>query len=451
MGTRFRDYQPDQQLLLPPDLRDWLPEEHLVYFISDTIDAMDLKAFYAPYEGDGRRNRPYDPGMMLKVLVYGYSVGVFSSRKLARALEEDVAFRVLAAGNFPQHRTICEFRKRHLGDFQDVFVQVVRLAGELGMVKLGTVAVDGSKVKANASKHKAMSYERMEKEEKRIRSLIQRLTRKAQREDEREDARYGPELRGDELPEEIAFQKGRLEKIRAAKRRLEERQKEEDRRKGRSEEDGNYASGVRPQGGRSKFRRKFGEPPPKKQENFTDPDSRIMKIAPRHYGQCYNAQIVVDDEEQLITAVDVGQNAADSGYLVPLLDASKSHTERDPESVLADAGYKSEENFRALEQRDITGYVALGRERKGSSSKKAIDPKRVATRTMQSRLKTEEGQERYKKRKAVVEPVFGWIKSVLGFRSFSLRGHSKVRGEWNLVCLAVNLRRLSQKVQWVPT
>ena len=451
MGTRFRDYQPEQQFLLPPDLREWLPEGHLAYFISDTIDGMDLEAFYAPYEGDGRRNRPYDPRMMLKVLVYGYSVGVFSSRKLARALEEDVAFRVLGAGNFPQHRTICEFRKRHLEDFKDVFVQVVRLAAELGMVKLGTVAVDGSKVKANASKHKAMSYERMGKEEKRIRRLIQRLTRQAEREDEREDGRYGPERRGDELPEEIAFQKGRLEKIRAAKRRLEERQKEEDRRKGRSEEDGNYASGVRPQGGRSKFRRKFGKPPPKKQENFTDPESRIMQVGPRHYEQCYNAQIVVDAEEQLITAADVGQNAADTGYLVPLLDASKSHTDKDPEAVLADAGYKSEENFQALAQRGIQGYVPLGREGKGSSSKKKIDPRLVATRKMHSRLRTKAGKKRYKRRKAIVEPVFGWIKNVLGFRSFSLRGYSKVRGEWNLVCLAMNLRRLSQRIQWLPT
>jgi len=450
MGTRFRDYQPDQRLLLPPDLRDWLPAGHLAYFISDTIDALDLGAFYAPYEGDGRRNRPYDPGMLLKVLVYGYSVGVFSSRKLAKALEEDVAFRVLGAGNFPQHRTICEFRKRHLEDFQDVFVQVVRLAGELGMVKLGMVAVDGSKVKANASKHKAMSYERMQKEEKRIRRLIQRLTRKAEREDERDDGLYGPERRGDELPEEIAFQKGRLEKIRQAKRRLEERQKEEDRRRGRSEDDGNYASGVRPQGGRSKFRRKFGEPPPKSQENFTDPDSRIMKTSSQNYEQCYNAQVLVDAEEQLITAADVGQNAADSGYLVPLLDASKNHTKKDPRSLIADAGYKWEKNFQALEQRSIVGYVALGREGKGSSSKKKIHPELMATRRMQSRLKTEEGKERYKKRKAIVEPVFGWIKSVLGFRSFSVRGHSKVRGEWNLVCLAVNLRRLNGKMQWVP-
>lgn len=218
MPTTFRPYEPDQALILPPSLRDWLATDHLVFFVSDTIDQLDLSAFYGRYEGDGRRKQPYEPRMMVKVLVYAYATGTFSSRKIARKLEEDVAFRVLAAGNFPAHRTIAEFRRQHLKEFEALFVQVVTLARELKMIRLGTLAIDGSKVRANASKHKAMSYGRMKDEERRLRGEIKGLLERADAIDEEEDAEYGSDRRGDELPEELARRETRLEKIRAAKK-----------------------------------------------------------------------------------------------------------------------------------------------------------------------------------------------------------------------------------------
>ena len=233
MGTTFRPYQPDQMLLLPQDLREWVLEGHLAHHVSDLVDALDLSAFYAPYEGDGRRNSPYDPRMMVKVLVYGYATGTFSSRKLARKLEEDIAFRMLAAGNFPQHRTLCEFRRRHLKDFQAVFAEVVRLARGMGLAGFGRVSVDGTKVRANASKRKAMSYGRMAREERRLQAEIRALLKTAEAADAAEDARYGEDARGDELPEELKRREDRLAAIQAAKARLEAEQSAMDDARGR--------------------------------------------------------------------------------------------------------------------------------------------------------------------------------------------------------------------------
>ena len=233
MGTTFRPYQPDQMLLLPQDLREWVGEGHLAHHVSDLVDALDLSPFYAPYEGDGRRNSPYDPRMMVKVLVYGYATGTFSSRKLARKLEEDIAFRMLAAGNFPQHRTLCEFRRRHLQDFGAVFAEVVRLARTMGLAGLGRMSVDGTKVRANASKRKAMSYGRMAREERRLQAEIAGLLEEAEAVDAAEDARYGEEVRGDELPEELKRREDRLTAIRAAKARLEAEQRARDDARGR--------------------------------------------------------------------------------------------------------------------------------------------------------------------------------------------------------------------------
>jgi transposase len=272
MPTSFRPYDPEQSLLLPPSLRDWLPEGHLAYFLSDSVDLLDLSAFYAPYEEDGRRNQPFDPRMMLKVLLYAYSTGTFSSRKIARKLEEDVAYRVLAAGNQPAHRTICEFRQVHLAAFRDLFVQVVRIAREAGAVKLGTLALDGTKVKANASKRKAMSYGRMLEQERRLKAEIAALTAQAEAVDAAEDEEHGAERRGDELPEELRLRASRLSKIQQAKARLEARQAEADRAKGRSPDD---PPGGSPQG--RKYAREFGVPHDKAQDNFTDPESRIMR------------------------------------------------------------------------------------------------------------------------------------------------------------------------------
>jgi transposase len=263
MPREYRRYEPDQTLLLPPSLRDWLPEDHLAFFLSDAIDAMDLSAFEARYGDEGPGNQAFDPRMMLKVLVYAYSSGTFSSRKIAAKLHEDVAFRVLGADNFPAHRTISDFRQRHLPEFRDVFVQVVRLAREVGLVKLGTVAVDGSKVKANASKHKAMSYGRMKVEEKRLRKEIKDLLARAKQTDAVEDQRYGQDRRGDELPAELARREDRLKTIEAARKRLEARQREIDEQEGRDPDDQDQTGKP----GRP-FKRAFGEPKEKTQENF---------------------------------------------------------------------------------------------------------------------------------------------------------------------------------------
>ena len=427
--------------MLPPSPKDWLGEDHLAYFISETVDRMDLGVFYRRYEGDGRRNRPFDPRMMVKVLLYGYATGTFSSRKLAKKLVEDVAFRVLAAGNFPAHRTIAEFRQRHLEEFQQLFIELVRIAREAGVIRLGTVAVDGAKVRANASRHKAMSYGRMKQQEQRLRREIEALTEQAGRVDAEEDRLYGEDRRGDELPEELRRREDRLVRIEAAMERLEARQAEEDRRKGRHEGDERKS----PRGGR-KFKREFGEPEDKAQENFTDPDSRIMK-SKGSFKQCYNPQIAVDDGSQLIVATGVTQSAGDNPELLKLLDRTESNTNATPERLLADAGYRDEGSFRVLEEKQIEAYISLGRE--GKKAPQEPTEERPASWRMYEKLKTEAGRGHYKRRKAIVEPGFGWIKEILGFRRFSLRGIEKVSGEWDLVCLAVNLKRMNRLIRWV--
>lgn len=436
MPTTFRRYVPEQSLLLPPSPRDWLPEGHLAYFLSDTVDALDLKAFYEPYEGDGRRNSPYDPRMMVKLLLYGYATGVFSSRKIARKLHEDVAFRVLGGENFPAHRTLAEFRQRHLSAFQSLFVQVLEVAREAGLFQMGTVAVDGTKVKASASKHKAMSYGRMKQDQERLKGEIAELTSRAARVDAEEDAQYGPDNVGDELPEELQRREQRLGKIQEAIERLRSRQAAEDRATGRKEVPASTEKG--------KQRREFGEPAEKKQDNFTDPESRIMKTS-SGFEQCYNGQLAVESESRLILAAKVTQSASDQDELLAVLEEVRSNVGQFPQAVLADAGYRSEENLQRLESSGLDAYVALGRESKNTVLKK---DQPSATQRMKQKLETPEGRQRYAKRKSIVEPVNGWIKSVLGFRQFSLRGLKKVSGEWTLVCLALNLRQMSPLLKW---
>lgn len=431
MPTTFRPYSPEQLLLLPPSPRDWLPEDHLAYFISDTVEALELSAFYARYEGDGRRNSPFDPRMMVKLLLYGYATGTFSSRKLARRLHEDVAFRVLCAENFPAHRTIAEFRERHLSEFEQLFVEVVQIAREAGLLRLGTLAVDGTKVKASASKHKAMSFARMKQEQERLRTEIAELTVRAAETDAEEDAVYGSDNRGDELPEELRRREQRLSKIQQAVQRLRQRQQEEDQGQGRSAE---------PEEKGRRFKRLFGEPEEKKQDNFTDPESRIMKTS-KGFEQCYNAQLAVDGDWRLIVASTVTQNAADTGQLLPMIEKVRQNTGQVPQSVLADAGYRSEENFRALEQSFIRAFIPLGREGKAQATSGSSE-KLAATCRMKERLERQDGRKLYAKRKGIIEPVNGWIKAVLGFRHFSVRGLKKVAGEWALVCLALNLKQL---------
>ncbi len=431
MPTTFRSCAPNQSLLFPPSPRDWLPEGHLAFFIADTVAALDLQAFYAPYEGDGRRNQPFDPQMMVTVLLYAYATGTFSSRRIARKLEDDVAYRVLAAGRFPAHRTIAEFRQQHLATFEALFVQVVAIAREAGVVQLGALAVDGTKVKANASKHKAMSFGRMRDEARRLREQIAALTAQADASDAAEDAALGPDVRGDELPAELQRREQRLAAIAAAKARLEARQAAEDHQKGRTPDDARKSRGTKP------FARDFGVPPDDAQDNFTDPESRIMK-ASHGFDQCYNGQIAVDETTQLIVATGLTNCAADNAELLPLINRVQATLGGAPPEVLADAGYRAEATFQTLEARAITAYISLGHETRPG---KPPNPAHLATQRMAARLTSAVGRARYRRRKAIVEPVIGWIKEVLGFRRFSLRGAAKARGEWNLVCLAVNLKR----------
>lgn len=435
MATSFLPYEPNQTFLLPPSPSEWLPENHLVYFISDIIDRLDLQKFYARYEGDGRRNQPYDPALLVKVIVYGYATGVFSSRKQAKKLYEDVAFRLLGAGNFPSHRTICDFRLQHLPELKELFVQVARLVKELGLVKLGTIALDGTKVKAHASKHKAMSYGRMKEQEQKLKQQIEELLERARLTDAQEDAQWGSDQGEEQLPEELQRRQDRLGKIQAAKARLEQRQAQADRERGRHPDD----EQRRGDGAGRPFKRPFGVPEDKAQDNFTDPESRIMKLG-GSFEQCYNAQAVVDAVSQLIVASDLTNNAADNGELVTMVEAVKENLGELPTRVLSDSGYRSEQAFAQLEQKGVEALVAMGREGKKQA---AIDPKHYpATVRMAERLASKEGQAHYRRRKAIVEPVFGWIKHAMGFRQFSLRGIDKVRGEWGLVCLALNVRRM---------
>ncbi len=336
--------------------------------------------------------------------------------------------------NFPSHRTICEFRRRHLADFKRLFVEVVGLACEMGVANFGRLSIDGTKVRANASKRKAMSYGRMRKEERRLEEEIESLVKRARETDEAEDARYGEALRGDELPEELRRREDRLAAIGAAKARLEARQREADDARGRKPGEKRNPKGGRP------YKRDHGEPDEKAQDNFTDPESRIMKTSAEGFQQCYNAQLAVEGTNQLIVATEVSSNASDQGWMIPLVEEVQSaHGER-PKTVLADAGYCNEADLAALEERAVDGYVALGR--KGKHEVAVDAEKYPAKARMAKKLATEEGQAQYAKRKWLSEAPNVWIKEVLGFRRFSLRGLSKVQGEWDLVCLALNVKRM---------
>ena len=439
MSTSYVPYQPDQQYLLPCALQEWLPAGHLAYFISDTVDSLDLGAFHARYAGGGPRNQPFHPAMMVKVLVYAYATGVFSSRKIARKLHEDVAFRVLAADNFPAHRTIRDFRALHLVEFTELFVQVVRLAREMGLVKLGTIAVDGTKIKANASRHKAMSYGRMQSTELELKAQIAALLKKASSTDEAE--KNEPEL---DIPAEIERRQARLAAIEAAKARLEERQRQADTQRGRSEDDERKPKDKngKPRGG-TPYQRDFGVPPPKAQDSFTDPEARIMKRAGGGFDYSFNAQTAVDETAHIIVAAEVVNASTDVHQLIPVLDAVSACTGATAGLVLADAGYRSEavmaELAHKLPQTEL--LIALGRE--GRQQTKPTDAQRYPhTVAMQAKFQTDKGKADYRKRKWIAEPPNGWIKSVLGFRQFSMRGLDKAKAEFKLVCLALNLRRM---------
>lgn len=446
MTSKFLSYSPDQPYLFPPSPADWLGANHLVYFISDAVEQLDLSGLVWMYSTDERGEKAYHPQMMAKLLIYGYATGVFSSRKLEQKIKEDVAFRYLAAGLYPSHRTIRRFRETHIDVFRSLFVQVVQIAQEAKLVKLGVLAVDGTKVKANASKRKAMSYGRMLEEEKRLKGEIAELLERAQATDEEEEKDPEANISGQEIPQELSLREKRLEVIQAAKQRLEERQKQADAAKGRDQDDDrNGQGGVRPQGGRSKYQRPFGEPKAKAQENFTDPESRIMKTS-SGFEQCYNAGAAVDAEAMIIVSASVTNNASDVQELAPLLEQTETTLGANPKIVLADTGFCSEENLRDLEERKITPIIALAREGKKETDKRGTYRKLPYTERLRKRLKTKKAASLYRRRKAIVEPVFGIIKHVVGFRSFLLRGLENVQGEWQLLCCAANLKLMSTRM-----
>jgi len=434
MAKTYRPYCPDQMFLLPPSLRDWLPENHLVYFVSDVVDQLDLSKIESIYEKDDRGQPPYHPRMMTKILVYAYCVGIFSSRKIQKRLVEDVAFRVLAAGNQPDFRTISDFRKLHLNALQGLFEQVLKLALTAGAIKLGRVALDGSKIKANASKHKAMSYKRMKEDEQNLRAEVRQLLNQAKAADDEEDARYGKDKSGDELPEELSRRETRLQRIREAKRVLEQRAREE-------AEQADKSNDKEPK----TTEEKKATPEDKAQYNFTDPESRIMKGADG-FVQAYNAQVVVEEGCQLIVAQAVTQEANDKKQVLPMVEAIEAQAEQTPQQLLADSGYCSDENLKILEDKPIDVYIATGRQKHGKKRgpcKRGPLPQ-GATRVdkMTRKLQRKAGAAVYAARKAIVEPVFGQIKQARGFRQFLLRGINKVRGEWALVCATHNILKM---------
>jgi len=455
MGKRFRTDHINQSLLLPPSLHDWLPEGHLGRFIADVTEELDLGLIYRSYEGDGRGLAAYQPLMMVRLLLYGYCKGVASSRKIEQATYEDVAFRYLSGDTHPDHDTIAAFRKRHLDALAGLFVQVLQLCQRAGLVKLGHVAIDGTKMKANASKHKAMSYERMNETEQRLRQEVEELLRQAAAVDEAEDAQYGKGKRGDELPEELQRRESRLKKIREAKAELE-REAEEKAEQLRAEAEAKIAkrreqeaqTGKRAGGHEPKVPDpEQAKPEPGAQKNFTDAESRIMPdgVNKGSFLQGYNAQAAVDSKAQVIVAAAVTQQTTDNNQLVPMIEKVIANVGSQPQAVSADTGYWSPGNVVDPHVAGIDLHIAVGRQKHGEKVAEATGPPpedATLREAMEHKLRTEAGRSIYKMRKAIVEPVFGQIKERRGFRRFSFRGLSSVGLEWELICLTGNLLKL---------
>jgi transposase len=462
MSKQFRNCDLNQAYLLPPSLQDWLPEGHLARFVAEVVETLDLSEIYAKYEErDGRGLAAYDPRMMVRLLIYAYCRGVPGSRRIERATYEDVAFRYLAADQHPDHTTIADFRQEHLASLAQLFVQVLRLCQRAGLVKLGHVALDGTKVKANTSKHKAMSYERMGEAEKKLEEEVKALLAEAARVDAEEDGKYGKGKRGDELPEELARRESRLAKIGEAKAALEEEAREAAKKKQaeveaklrereKQEEEGGRKLGGRPPQASDPEQAK---PEPKAQRNFTDPDSRIMKDGgTKEFVQGYNAQAAVDSQAQVIVAASVTQEANDKKQLVPMLEQVEVMRGSKPEQATADAGYFSKQSVGDAKLEGIDLLVAPDRQKHGEEvpcTPGPPPPEAGVAERMREKLRTVEGGAVYKMRKAVVEPVFGQIKEARGFRKFLLRGLEKVQAEWKLICATHNLLKLFQS-GWSP-
>ena len=459
MAKCFRPDNLKQDLLLPPSLRDWLPEKHLAHFLADVVESLDLGTIYSSYEEkDGRGQAAYAPALMVRLLVYGYCMGIYSSRKIESKTYEDVAFRYLAVDEHPDHATLAEFRQRHLEALAGLFVQVLQLCQKAGLVKLGHVAIDGSKIQANASKHKAMSYGRMGEAEKKLEEEVEELLRQAAGVDAAEDQKYGKGQREEGLPAELARRESRLEKIRAAKAELEAEAKQKAeaekaavevklaQRAEQEEQSGKKAGGRKPQVPDPATAR----PNPKAQRNFTDPESRIMPDG-SHKGsfvQGYNAQIAVDGQAQIIVAAEVTQDSNDTQQLAPMLGQVEENTGSKPQAASADNGYWNSQQMEDPRVQGVDLHIATGRQKHGESGAGGEEEAEEASQAaslleqMKQKLKSEGGRELYRKRKAIVEPVFGQIKEWRDFRRFLLRGLCKVRAEWKLICLSHNLLKL---------
>lgn len=415
----LRPYDQDSLLLMPPSLHDWVDPDGLPAFLSDLVDELDLAPFLAAHD-EPRGMPPYHPRLMLKVLLYGYATGVRSSRRIEERLGADVGFMFLAGQARPDHKTIAEFRRRHLAAFEGVFLEALRLCRAAGLAKLGRVAIDGTKLKANASRHKAMSYARMTEREAQLAAEVRAILDEAEAVDQAEDARYG-DARGDELPEELRRRETRLTRIREAKAALE-----------------------------AEARERSGDPDavpdPKAQRNFTDPESRIMLSKPDGWIYGYNPQIAVDAGHQVIVATSLSADTTDTAALPALVDQIETNTGRRPGRILADAGYASDDNLAHLDERGIDAYVATRRDRHGATAPTAPRGRIPAGLTRRERmarkLTTKRGRAEYARRKAIVEPVFGQTKEARGFRRFHLRGRVKVTAEWHLVCAIHNLAKL---------
>ncbi len=444
-STAFRSHQRSQLLFLPPDMMSWLPEGHLAHFVIDTVGELDLSEIYSTYDGSKGGQPAYHPAMMVGLLLYAYCTGLPSSRKIERATYESIPFRVISGDEHPDHDTISAFRRRHLEAFSGLFVQVLRLCREAGLVKLGHVALDGTKIKANASKHKAMSYGRMERKATEHQEQVDRLLAEAEAVDTAEDKLHGHGKRGDELPEDLRHHDTRKKAIRKAMKALEE------------EHQASYPVQLAEYEAKQKAREERGgagrppkppseAPDPKDQYNFTDPDSRIMKSGDT-FVQAFNCQAAVDQKSQVIVANSVTQDANDKQQVEPMVERILANTEgQKPKKVTADSGYFSEDNVSTLQEKMIDPYIATEKFKHGEqpppAPKGRIPKDATVKERMARKLRTLKGRAIYSKRKEIVEPVFGQIKECQGFQRFSFRGIKNVTQEWDLVCLTHNLRKL---------
>ena len=455
MSKHFRPWNIDQTLLLPPNVRDFVPKDHVSRFIVGLVrESLDLKAIMGSYVS-GLGQPPFDPRMMVSLLLHGYASGLYSSRRIARACRERNDFVMIVALDPPDFRTISDFRKRHLKALGELFLQVLKLCETAGLVKLGHVALDGTKIKANASKHKAMSYERMKKREAELKAEVAGMLAAAAAADVQEDEIFGKDKRGDEMPDWASDKEKRLAKIQEAMAALEADAKlaaEEERRIEAEKQQQRNAEGRKKPG--KPAAPLPDEPDPKAQRNFTDPDSRIMVDGANKgsFIQAYNAQAAVDSQAQVIVAAEITQQANDSQQLVPMIEQVEANAGRKPETVSADAGYWSEDNVSDERVAGVDLYIATGRQKHGEKVESANGPPpedASVKQAMQHKLRREAGHSIYKMRKAIVEPVFGQTKERRGFRRFSFRGVGSVRLEWKLICLTGNILKLFRS-GWSP-